>query len=219
MSGLQFISQQDINENQQRQSCEEMAWRVLMPSVSNYGGGVVVPGDTERQRGERARKTINKQIERVRGELERSLPLCESPIERLMLIGMAYMPLPQNPELFPSIFDVVHDPLMPVKGVVIAPQFQLGRYRLDFYLQWNWCANTGNASRLCVECDGKEYHDYSQKDHYTRDKIRDGFIASFGCETDRYSGAQIYKSGPECADMIRMRIVGTRAFHSLSEAA
>lgn len=186
-----FIKKEQVYEGQHASIAKERAWRELMPFICQ--------GKGDENTAQQARDKISKMIEYQDERLAATIGLCESPIERLMLISLAYMPVLHDGGDFPAICDILHDPFMPTSRLCVTPQFSLGRYRMDFYVQWNWDPTTGNASRLCVECDGKEFHG---GDNWTNDKVRDGFLASFGIQTLRVSGQEIYKAEGLCSEPV-----------------
>ena len=192
--GHVFLTKESMNEARHAAIAKENVWKKLMPYITG--------GDRRECVAQGARTHITKLIDAQEERLDETLGLCESPIERLMLIALAYIPLQSGPGQLPAICDILHDPFMSPTRACITPQFSLGRYRLDFYIQWDWDADTGNAKRLCVECDGKDFHEWKT------DTIRDGFLASFGIETERFTGAEIYKREGLCALPIEWRING-----------
>lgn len=112
--------------------------------------------------------------------------LCESPIEHLAMIAMATTVLPTTQ--MPRFYDMRTAPVWPSGPVLIAPQFPVGRYRLDFVVS---VRSHGEVTAYALECDGADYHtDSSDKD---ADTVRDGFVAHLGIETKRLSGSAIYK--------------------------
>lgn len=122
-----------------------------------------------------------------------ALPLCESPIEKIMLVGLMTMPCNAAP--------FVHDPMsgdpFPEKAVVISPQFVIARYRLDFLLT---VQRKGNPFLLAVECDGIQFH--GALDKRDDDLERDQYLMSFGVRTVRYYGQTIRSRRHKCADEI-----------------
>ena len=176
-----FVTREQITETQHTQTAQEAVWRALMPYLCQGCGSA--QADAQRH----IESMLSKQSERVQD----TLGLCESPIERLMLISLAHIPLRQDGGQLPAICDLLHDPFMDTSKLCIAPQFTLGRYRMDFYVQWGWDEKTGHAERMCAECDGKEYHG---ADQWAPDRIREGFMASFGVHTVRFTGAEIYRA-------------------------
>jgi very-short-patch-repair endonuclease len=128
--------------------------------------------------------------------------LCESPIERTMAAGL----VTANWREFPSVL-LVHDAskdskdgLLPDYPLILVPQLALVRYRLDFGL----VAQRGvNQMRqiFAVECDGQEYHQDA-----TADRIRNGYLASWGVLTFRFSGKRISDDAASCADEVATKL-------------
>lgn len=188
---IPFITKEQVNENQHASIAKERAWKEFMPFFCR--------GTSDDNVAHGARERITAMIEAQEARLDATIGLCESPIERLMMISLAYMPVLDGAGYLPSICDILHDPFMDTEKLCVTPQFSLGRYRMDFYIQWDWRPETGGAKRACIECDGKEFHG---ADQWTTDKVRDGFLASFGVRTFRISGREIYKSEGLCANPI-----------------
>jgi very-short-patch-repair endonuclease len=91
----------------------------------------------------------------------------------------------------------------PNKPVVIAPQFVIARYRLDFLV----ALRAKDYRRLvAIECDGRDYH--SLVEDVERDKHRDEYLKSFGIRTLRYTGSWIYKMGHKSADEVPGILLG-----------
>ena len=129
--------------------------------------------------------------------------LCESPIEHLAMIAMATTVLPTTQ--VPYFYDMRKQPVWPSAAVVIAPQFPIGRYRLDFVVS---VRQHGSVTAYALECDGKEHHtELGDKD---ADAIRDGFMAHLGMETRRLSGSAIHKEPDRIQEWL-CTLVGGRA--------
>lgn len=113
--------------------------------------------------------------------------LCESPIEHLAMIAMATTVLPTTQT--PRFYDMRTAPVWPNGAVLIAPQFPVGRYRLDFVVS---VRSRDSVTAYALECDGAEHH--AGRDNQDADTVRDGFIAHLGIETKRLTGAEIYRN-------------------------
>jgi hypothetical protein len=123
---------------------------------------------------------------------ERAQKWCESPIERDMLAA-----------LLTSNWDQCGDPVIPVAGpgeavpanrpIVILPQFQIGKCRLDFVIL---CRGLKLPSVVAVECDGAEFHDRD------RDAQRDTYLRAFGIHVFRATGSAIFRAPEDVANMI-----------------
>jgi hypothetical protein len=133
--------------------------------------------------------------EMVKGMREQaiaSLPLCESPIEEMMMVALGFMVI-RGHEGFPVIHDLTSGEPWPKKHIVIVPQFAFARYRLDFLV-------TVGKQWLAVECDGADYH--TTPEQRTRDRNRDDYLRDLGIPTIRYSGAWLKRNGAKIADEV-----------------
>lgn len=122
-------------------------------------------------------------------QFHRGAKLCESPIEQIMLTALVFM-APKAPDWSMPVLHVVgEDEDFSRSDVVIAPQFVMARYRMDFLVQ----SKLGGRRRwLNIECDGYDYH--MSPEFQQRDAIRDRYMAGLGIRTLRYSGQWIYKN-------------------------
>lgn len=93
--------------------------------------------------------------------------ICESPIESMLLVAM------------------VRDP-----SLRIAPQAQVGPYRVDFLVN----------ERIIVECDGHEFH--SSKEQRGQDAARDRALQAAGFRVLRFTGTEIYRDASGCSDEV-----------------
>lgn len=123
---------------------------------------------------------------RALAEYRKGERICESPIERDLLAAL----LTADWSYFYTENAVVHDEknfneTFPEAHVVIVPQMHVARYRLDFGL----VLQRGDVRRiLALECDGKGFHDLS------RDLDRDVYLFSYGIQTIRRTGSEIYRT-------------------------
>lgn len=111
-------------------------------------------------------------------ETIRKLSLCESPIEKIMLLNL--------------------ESISKSRGRVI-PQYSFDdyNYRVDFYLKLDQNVN------IVVECDGHDYHEKTKK-QAKRDKKRDRKLQQIP-EVDfvfRFTGSEIYNNPEKCASEI-----------------
>jgi very-short-patch-repair endonuclease len=112
--------------------------------------------------------------------------LCESPVEQLLLdtfveYGFSYS---HTNKSFTHEYD---------KHISITPQFQVGKYRLDFLV-----ANKKSKVNIDVEVDGFEYHERT-KDQASRDKERDRYMQTGGYLVFRYTGSDVHRHPQKCA--------------------
>lgn len=121
--------------------------------------------------------------------------LCDSPIEQVMLACLAHMVVPGTDCFPPIIHDVYGGEPFPDHPVVIAPQFTIARYRLDFLVS----VKIGKRQTLyAIECDGRDYH--SSIEQREADGLRDAYLAGLGIVTLRYSGQWIFRNRSHAAD-------------------
>lgn len=82
----------------------------------------------------------------------------------------------------------------------IAMQVSFGRYRADFIL-----AKSNN--RLCVECDGEQFHRATHA-QIARDKIRDDWMEARAVRVMRFTGKQIKRDPYKCARQALSAVTG-----------
>ena len=79
----------------------------------------------------------------------------------------------------------------------VFPQAQIGKYRVDFLVEW-----IGGVRPIfaAVECDGDEFHNSgSQK---VADAIRQNEILALGVSVIRFTGSEITRDAQRCVDAI-----------------
>lgn len=133
-----------------------------------------------------------KMVASMKDQAISALPLCESPIEEMMLVALGFMVI-RGHEGFPVIHDLSSGEPWPNKNIVIVPQFAFARYRLDFLV-------TVGKRWLAVECDGADYHALPAQ--RIRDRNRDDYLRDLGIPTIRYSGTWLKRNGAKIADEI-----------------
>jgi hypothetical protein len=132
--------------------------------------------------------------QRAQDEYAKGERLCESPIERDLLAAL----LTTDWRYFSTENALVHDAKdfeepFPESNVVIVPQMQIARYRLDFGL----VLRRGERRHIiAIECDGRDFH------HADRDRTRDGYLVSFGIQTIRRTGSDIHATPLRGATLI-----------------
>lgn len=84
---------------------------------------------------------------------------------------------------------------------IVAPQVQIGRYRVDFLFGASFCDKIDPLPEryLVVECDGHEFHEKT-KAQAERDKKRDRDLQAAGFAVYRFTGSQIYRDPQQCGD-------------------
>jgi very-short-patch-repair endonuclease len=73
-------------------------------------------------------------------------------------------------------------------GLVLSPQFQIGKYRADFMVAYY--RFQGETSRVVVECDGTAFHERTELERH-REKARDRYMQKEGWKVFRYTGREI----------------------------
>ncbi len=93
---------------------------------------------------------------------------------------------------------------MRVLGLIIQPQAEIGRYRVDFVISHG----TGDAQRqLVVECDSQEWHERSEKER-RYEKARDRFLLAKGYKVYHYTGKEIVDDPLTIAREILSHVTG-----------
>ncbi|HEX3101231.1 MAG TPA: DUF559 domain-containing protein [Pyrinomonadaceae bacterium] len=93
--------------------------------------------------------------------------------------------------------DAAENPCQQQADVVIAPQYQAEKYRVDFALFVNFVAN--EQIKIVVECDGHEFHEKT-KEQAARDKRRNRDLEISGWRLLRFTGSEIWRDPRTCAD-------------------
>lgn len=132
----------------------------------------------------------------------------ESPIENLMAAGLLlvfrsyhfdydgylngmYQALP-----FGSFEELRAEDSTRAPGFLIHPQFPIGRYRGDFFI--DFVDYRGARHFAVIECDGHDFHERTKK-QAQHDKKRDRYFQSLGLIVLRYTGSEIFRDPVECA--------------------
>jgi very-short-patch-repair endonuclease len=147
---------------------------------------------------EGARSAVNKALALY------PLALCESPIEKMMMAALVFA------DWYPflTIPAAVLQPgqKTPALGdLIIAPEFPLGPYRLDFLIMGH--DGKGNQKWVNVECDGAEYHHHNiTMAEYQADRERDKFVRWCGIEVIRFRGKEIWDNAADCAEEVALSL-------------
>lgn len=78
------------------------------------------------------------------------------------------------------------------EGIFMEPQYQAGKYRIDFALP---------HLRIAVELDGHDYH--KTKEQRTRDAGRDRWLTINGWTVIRFTGSEVYANPEACTTQVR----------------
>jgi len=79
---------------------------------------------------------------------------------------------------------------------VVAPQVQIGNYRVDFAIRHLF--GLSGCSGIVIECDGHDFHEKTKK-QAAKDKARDRDLQQMGFRVFRYAGSEIWKDPLTCA--------------------
>jgi very-short-patch-repair endonuclease len=138
-------------------------------------------------------------LERIRGQFNHAAShLCRSPIEQLMLAALPWVGYGYEKRL-PEIWDATSQAEKTQSNVVIAPQYQIGKHRVDFAIFINFVAN--EQIRIVVECDGHDFHE-KNKEQAARDKRRDRDVEIAGWKALRFTGSEIWRDHKACASHV-----------------
>ena len=118
--------------------------------------------------------------------------LQQSPIEDKL--GLAFLTHPLAALPFISVQTEMPEPRR--CGFYIIPQLRIGSYRADFALV---IQTDGYSFRLAVECDGHDFHEKT-KEQAAHDKARDRFFLERGWPVMRFTGSEIHRDAPKCAN-------------------
>lgn len=153
------------------------------------------------------------QIQMYGEHIWRVLDKCESPIEKYMLISLAFM------EDENTSFDTIR--LVPATGrkfeelsgrthrddeqrTWIYPQVAVGRYRVDFLLVVE-CFHETKSRFIAIECDGHDFHEKTKR-QAGRERAREREIQAAGITVLRFTGSEIFRDANRCASEVMRQI-------------
>ena len=121
--------------------------------------------------------------------------LCKSPIEVLLLTPLVWTRF--GYETGPAeIWDSTMFPdLRSLTDVVIAPQYQIDHYIVDFGIFIKGIAK--EKIKIVVECDGHDFHEKT-REQAARDKRRDRDLQIAGWKVLRFTGSEIWRDYSWC---------------------
>lgn len=76
-------------------------------------------------------------------------------------------------------------------GIHIYPQYEIGKYRVDFMISTTFHPSV-NKQSIVVELDGHEFHD-KNKTQRSYEKARDRFLVSSGYRVVHFTGSDVVK--------------------------
>ena len=129
------------------------------------------------------------------------MDLCESPIERTLLVAFEmhgllwrYAPiigLPTKEQIEESAASKNYP-------YFIAPQWEVAGYRADFLIGYAGAGRHSQTS-IIVECDGHQWHEKT-KEQAQRDKERDRVLNSHVAKVIRFTGSEIHRQPLTCVE-------------------
>lgn len=136
--------------------------------------------------------------ELVEGEIQ-------SPIEELFYIAVKAMCRAAYVTVNPEPFQRKNGEWDNYPGIFVIPQFQVGKYRVDFKLVQHNLAPGDIYGPLVVELDGHEFHDKDKRQR-SYEKARDRFLTRQGFKVLHFTGSDVvkdpFKVAHECLDML-----------------
>jgi very-short-patch-repair endonuclease len=148
--------------------------------------------------GPRAVAIKQSKLEKIRGQFIQAASACGSPIEQILLAAIVWVAYGPEKQLV-EIWDAVAHSAKPLGDVVIAPQYQIGRHRVDFAIFINIVAN--EEIRIVVECDGHNFHEKT-KVQAARDKSRNRDLQIAGWKVLSFTGSEIWQDRTRCAAIV-----------------
>lgn len=145
---------------------------------------------------ERATALRQTKLEGMRSVFIRGAMRCGSPIEQIMLAALIWARYGYERKLV-EIWNSADNP--PQAAVVIAPQHQTEKHRVDFALFINIVAN--EQIKIVVECDGHDFHEKT-KEQAARDKRRNRDLEIAGWRLLHFTGSEIWRDPRACADHV-----------------
>ena len=130
---------------------------------------------------------------------------CESPAERLFLLGFLLQSEPRLGLKWDSDDDncvAAIENTETEEELVLWQQIEVGKYRCDFVLSSNDAPDQElryrESGKVVVEIDGHDFHERT-KEQAASDRQRDRALARSGLTVIRFTGAEIYKAPAACA--------------------
>lgn len=114
-----------------------------------------------------------------------------SPIEQILLCALRTI---INLNYIEEATRILIDGKLILEGLAIWPQYQIEKYRVDFFMEYNLCAHKSpTVKSLIIECDSQEFHERSEEER-RYEKARDRFLSAQGYKIFHYTGAEIIKN-------------------------
>jgi very-short-patch-repair endonuclease len=139
-------------------------------------------------------KTICEEMEDSFNSVSKEI---ESPIEELMCAALlSESTLQINMVVFQGKNDGVSFGGEGSDMIKIFPQYKIGQYRVDFYLEYI-DRFTSQTKKLIIECDGHDFHEKT-KEQAQKDKSIDRMLLKHS-PVMRFTGSEIHKDAHDCA--------------------
>lgn len=146
---------------------------------------------------ERERDIISAELCDAESGIMSSIMDCESPIERLLAIGMYSVSLCYMENFYP---DIVVGGIYP-QSEIVANEIT---YRVDFSIPVLY--KNESEHHFIIECDGHDFHEKT-KQQAQRDRQRERNLIAAGYTVIRFTGSEIYNSPYKCAKEIIQIII------------
>lgn len=146
---------------------------------------------------EREREVISVELCDAKIGLMSAIVDCESPIERLLAIGMCSIGVSLIDNFIPDVVVGGIHTQMPIVVNDIT-------YRCDFYIPVLYKNQTEHL--FIIECDGHEFHEKTKR-QAQKDKQRERNLISAGYTVIRFTGSEIYNNPYKCAKEVIKIIV------------
>ena len=138
-------------------------------------------------------KAVDQMVEEIGGSIGRLVlervdhiqPAPESPIERMMLIGLMGLSYTVPRFIFEDLFDFVRRDV-PFPIIRVTTQAPVLKYRADILLTVEFEGKV--LGQVVVECDGHNFHERT-KDQASRDRTRDREMTLAGFKVMRFTGS------------------------------
>lgn len=138
-------------------------------------------------------------------QFNKGMPLCESPIERMVLAALINADWHTFLTIPPLVHDAKNDVSLPAGDIIIVPQMAFLRFRIDFGLVVDI---EGHRRIIAIECDGADYHADAAKE-----RARNLYLSSWDIPVFHLTGADIHRDAALCIDEINSHIEEWRRAH------
>lgn len=144
--------------------------------------------------------------QKLRLEVANALPICESPIERVLLTSLIACKEVYHTYDTVMIYGRARSglPQIPFDGLHVYPQVSIDGYRLDFLAIYRF---ENDLIHTVIELDGHNFHERT-KQQASHDKRRDRHFTKKGWQVLRYTGSDVWRSPSDCAREIIMTAQG-----------